>query len=749
MSLDDDALDDWSALFNDSSSSDVQLRCQDVVLFAHKRLLSTMSTVFAAQFSGRFTLNTDSNCATATIDVDDVAADVMIELLRQLYCGQCTINVDNCSHLLFASKKYNYIELENRCLNFFDSCCCVRHIDNALHLWRNALLQFDEEQIILQFLLHNATAALTSTALQQLPSQKLLVLLESDHLNCDREQLVFDAVMKWSQYQLQHINSSSTCSSNIDSANDDVATATPAATITTTLFAIAQPVLNCVRFGLLPIDFFDRVVANSGLFEADDIYNIRQRLWRSQHSSSSNTTVSDATVATRSSAFDCSACTFRNEFGVFACSICGTVAANARNGSQTQQQQHRTHPESKSKGCKGLPILLGSKFAARRCPSSSGAAQIQSKRFLIIADIATQHRSTLLTHSSSDAAASSAATTTTATDIHSSAELTLRLALNRAVLRRFGVNYTEDVAHGSNQTSLWTFAASFVNITSMKFLQQFQAVLIWPQGQEVDTGDDVADREAVTASTTVLPLLFAEYVELGGRIIVVGAAGAANNRNNKNSRWQQLLPVITRVSEKISTSAVAASGFPSSSLMIVPMQHCILSQLSSDVHQLQQLIDNMQLSAHFTIAPDASAVLQLKSCAKTFEVTSATDTTTSATATSKTIVLVAEKHSVARLNSTHLPAVHSSSGQTALVAIKASSAHKLDCNNSILRLSQSQWLNCGADVPTAMATELDGIEQPAGAIVLWLNCNSSWANTERKAQLGMLILNLLLYAAAK
>ncbi|XP_041372636.1 BTB/POZ domain-containing protein 3-like [Gigantopelta aegis] len=163
---------------------------------AHRLILSLRSCVFMAMLTGPLAEQDD-------IEIPDIDSEVFDQFLRFLYTDVLSIEGRNVIGLLYASKKYDIIDMENKCLTYIESslsshdvCFVMEHA----HLYNVQGLYNDRDLMkkALAYISENAKAVLKSDSFCDLCHDCFMKVIEADQLNASEES-VFEASIAWSE----------------------------------------------------------------------------------------------------------------------------------------------------------------------------------------------------------------------------------------------------------------------------------------------------------------------------------------------------------------------------------------------------------------------------------------------------------------------------------------------------------------------------------------------------------------------
>ncbi|XP_046378807.2 BTB/POZ domain-containing protein 6-like isoform X1 [Haliotis rufescens] len=190
-------VDNWQAwktlaecnlrMFDAEEICDVTFRVGSTghVIKAHRYVLISRSCVFHAMFTGPL-------AETSEVSVPEIEHKDFRQFLLYLYTDNTTVDADNVTALLYASRKYAITALESQCLEFLEKHL---NVDNACVIL-DAAHRFDQSQLFQKaFTLIKDTGerSLQSSGFLTLSQVLLQKIVESDDLLAE-EHVIFSAV---------------------------------------------------------------------------------------------------------------------------------------------------------------------------------------------------------------------------------------------------------------------------------------------------------------------------------------------------------------------------------------------------------------------------------------------------------------------------------------------------------------------------------------------------------------------------
>ncbi|XP_025096132.1 kelch-like protein 10 [Pomacea canaliculata] len=171
---------------------DAVIKVESCTFPIHRNIMSACSPYFRALFT-----NTSFETNQREVTVTGVTPQIMMLIIDYAYTRSTKVTVDNVEQLLPAADQFHVIGLVKACCDFLQreltpaNCIGIRRF--AQTFFCHGL-----ERAAMRFLLQNfQTVHTTSNEFLQLDIEEVSEVLESDQLNVRNEELVFDAVCRW------------------------------------------------------------------------------------------------------------------------------------------------------------------------------------------------------------------------------------------------------------------------------------------------------------------------------------------------------------------------------------------------------------------------------------------------------------------------------------------------------------------------------------------------------------------------
>ncbi|XP_023140301.1 kelch-like protein 40a [Amphiprion ocellaris] len=203
---------------------DCVLKIQDKEFPCHRLVLAASSPFFKAMF-----LSDLEESKRREIVLKDVEPGVMGMILRYLYTSEINLTEQNVQDIFMVANMYQIPSIFSVCVSYLQEKLVL---GNCLAIFRLGLL-LDCPRLALaarEFICERYPVVVRDQDFLQLGPSELAILITSDALNVDREELVFESLMDWV-------------------GHDE-----------TNRLKDLPELLHCVRFRLIPLDYFKEKV---------------------------------------------------------------------------------------------------------------------------------------------------------------------------------------------------------------------------------------------------------------------------------------------------------------------------------------------------------------------------------------------------------------------------------------------------------------------------------------------------------
>lgn len=189
-------LQNLNLLRQNSKFCDVEIVAGSAVIKAHRSILSASSPYFQAMFaSGLAEMEKDR------IEIHYIEADILKMIIDFIYTGEMILCQENVQDLIVAADMLELKEVVQGCTEFLRN---ELHVTNAIGIYRFAV---DHNCVELAkssrcFIENNFPCITFEEEFCELPKDLLLNFLDSELLKVESEYQVFQAVMRWINYDL-------------------------------------------------------------------------------------------------------------------------------------------------------------------------------------------------------------------------------------------------------------------------------------------------------------------------------------------------------------------------------------------------------------------------------------------------------------------------------------------------------------------------------------------------------------------
>lgn len=212
---------------------------------AHKALLSALSTVFEAMFSGYWEQSRE-------VEILDASFGVFCDFVQYFYYNKAIIRTENVGELLYLANKYEILNLLSACSSFLLDFVTLDDVIDCINLacmFGLDALKTKCKEIICK----NTTHVIGSDSFLQCDKNALFEVLSIKASTCP-EKHIFDASIKWAQKQCNE--------QNIDAENAE------------NIRRVLGNSFDLIRFGDMSMDeFSDRPSFHKNMFTVDEIFS--------------------------------------------------------------------------------------------------------------------------------------------------------------------------------------------------------------------------------------------------------------------------------------------------------------------------------------------------------------------------------------------------------------------------------------------------------------------------------------------
>lgn len=203
---------------------DCVLKIQDKEFPCHRLVLAASSPFFKAMF-----LSELEESKNREIVLKDVDPRVMGMILRYLYTSDINLTEQNVQDIFMVANMYQIPSIFSVCVSYLQEKMVL---GNCLAIFRLGLL-LDCPRLALEardFICERFQVVVRDQEFLQLAPSELAILITSDALNVEQEELVFESLMDWVKHdETQRLKD-------------------------------LPELLHCVRFRLIPVDYFKNKV---------------------------------------------------------------------------------------------------------------------------------------------------------------------------------------------------------------------------------------------------------------------------------------------------------------------------------------------------------------------------------------------------------------------------------------------------------------------------------------------------------
>ncbi|XP_066583829.1 kelch-like protein 10 [Prorops nasuta] len=218
----------WSELRSNEQLCDGLINCaRDRSFPIHRAILSAVSPYFKALFVN--SLKSGKN-ETNEVSIDFASPDIFRLILDYAYTGTCNVTADNVEQLLPLADQFEVLGIVQLCCQFLlqelrpENCLGI--VKFARYYFCNSLEEKGRKFIRYRF----KSIFTQSPEFKDLTHEELVAILQDDDLNVRNEELVFEAMKSWVEFNSEKRKS------------------------------FLPTLLSCIRFGFLNYNYFNNTV---------------------------------------------------------------------------------------------------------------------------------------------------------------------------------------------------------------------------------------------------------------------------------------------------------------------------------------------------------------------------------------------------------------------------------------------------------------------------------------------------------
>lgn len=178
---------------------DVTICVEGQTFHAHRTILAASSPYFKALFSNNMKENSESKPIVLT----DIDAGNMDCLLKYIYTGEIELTQENIRPIISAANYLLIQSLKDRCTKFLQKMLTPT---NCLSI-ENTAERFDCEWLkttTTNYIRENFIAIAATDEFKDLSLDRLTQLVSSDETKVEREEQIFEAIMKWVTHNVEN-----------------------------------------------------------------------------------------------------------------------------------------------------------------------------------------------------------------------------------------------------------------------------------------------------------------------------------------------------------------------------------------------------------------------------------------------------------------------------------------------------------------------------------------------------------------
>lgn len=158
---------------------------------AHRNILSASSDYFLAMFNGNMKESTEQS-----IYLNGIGVETMRAILNFIYTGEIVLNKANVESILQAANLLLVQTVKDACCRFLESRLTINNA-LAIQLFAEVYACDELHSIACEFIYQNFAYVSETDDFLSLSPRQLALLLQSDEINAECEEKVYEAMMRW------------------------------------------------------------------------------------------------------------------------------------------------------------------------------------------------------------------------------------------------------------------------------------------------------------------------------------------------------------------------------------------------------------------------------------------------------------------------------------------------------------------------------------------------------------------------
>ena len=187
-------LEMMKCMYDDCVLADVSLLVQNQKFPCHRLVLAATSPYFKAMFTTDLTESKQQE-----IKLFEVEAEAVQLIISYAYTGKVQITRTNAQSLLVAASLFQIMPIQKACARFMetqlDVCNCV-----GVYCFAHIHMCGELKAKAREFMEKNFTEVSQGEEFVNLPNDKMEELISSNELNVDKEEVVYEALVRWVEH---------------------------------------------------------------------------------------------------------------------------------------------------------------------------------------------------------------------------------------------------------------------------------------------------------------------------------------------------------------------------------------------------------------------------------------------------------------------------------------------------------------------------------------------------------------------
>lgn len=199
-----DATKRLEVLYVNKILCDVNINVGQQSFPAHKNILAASSGYFLSLFEEQSTRGYEEKLGCTTeVNISNVTGNAMSLVLSYIYTGEVRLCQSNVESIIQCAKKFKLPSLMKACCNYFVNTLDIQNCLSVLSF--STVHSYDElQKVVFHFAQQHFLQLSTTSEFLNSSASIVATILSSDDLNVEKEENIFEALIKWTYHDLNN-----------------------------------------------------------------------------------------------------------------------------------------------------------------------------------------------------------------------------------------------------------------------------------------------------------------------------------------------------------------------------------------------------------------------------------------------------------------------------------------------------------------------------------------------------------------